>query len=134
MAKKPAGKKPSVVKEFPRTHVKEIKPDIVSDLKNEIERKDGEIEDLQLRLSEVGAAHAKNVSVVQASHDNEIEALNAEIKELRTDLEKALQQSQTNAQVVEQMATLKGAMEPFVKCAKGEGTTVPEDWERLKGF
>jgi len=64
----------------------------------------------------------------------QLEAKEAEILELRHQLELALSQSQTNAKVVEELAHLKGVIAPFVKSAKGEHTTAPEDWELLKGL
>ena len=68
---------------------------------------------------------------IEKLHDDLDVAAN-EINQLKAELSAALQQSQTSAAIVEELAHLKAVIAPFVKSAKGEHTTTPEDWERIK--
>ena len=108
MAKKVSAKLPKVAEDHKK---------LVSDLHNEIERKDDEIaaKDEIIEALHVGLEQAREAETEIAGLKTQMIAKEAQIQELKRYLE-----------------VTKAAMRPFIQCAKGEGTTLPEDWERLK--
>jgi septal ring factor EnvC (AmiA/AmiB activator) len=58
----------------------------------------------------------------------------AHLNEIIEPLEQDVQKHAGLANAAAELAALKQTIEPFVKCAKGEGTTSPEDWDKLKGI
>ena len=120
MSKKPAApKKPSKVIEAPMTKVVEVRKEPAALRDNaDIAR----INQLESELREVTKQLGQKLNEI--AHLNEIiEPLQAEV-----------QRQAGLANAAAELAHLKGLIEPFVKCAKGDGVTSPEDWDKLKGL
>ena len=58
----------------------------------------------------------------------------AEMQARLEPLEAAVQAHTGLANAAAELAHIKTVISPFVKCAKGEGTTGPADWEALKAI